>query len=201
MQVSAQPQPPSRFADLPDALEALILRSLEKSPDQRYQQAAEMAAALRQVAPTHVQVVLQRREVPLPLPLGEQVTAAGLAYETTTEVARDLFNDSQAGQGLFETGPTAVAMRPGAEPQGEALGEEATQLPAARPQEDTALPTAETRIFVMPPMPRERRRSRARISLRTGLLIGAISGLILGTLAAYLTASEAPAPAGIPRLR
>ncbi len=47
-----EPPPPTRFkGDLPKPLEMIILKSLEKKPDKRYQSAEEMANALRQTAP------------------------------------------------------------------------------------------------------------------------------------------------------
>ncbi|MBI4702270.1 MAG: serine/threonine protein kinase [Deltaproteobacteria bacterium] len=53
-----QPEPPSRFAaqPIPPALDAAVLRSLEKSPDARFQSAAEMAAELRRIAASCAQV-------------------------------------------------------------------------------------------------------------------------------------------------
>ncbi|WP_437759937.1 protein kinase domain-containing protein [Sorangium sp. So ce1389] len=44
-------QPPSVFGDVPPALDAVVLRGLEKDPDRRYATALEMAAALEEALP------------------------------------------------------------------------------------------------------------------------------------------------------
>ncbi|WP_438010969.1 serine/threonine-protein kinase [Sorangium sp. So ce321] len=44
-------QPPSAFGDVPPALDAVVLRGLEKDPDRRYATALEMAAALEEALP------------------------------------------------------------------------------------------------------------------------------------------------------
>jgi serine/threonine protein kinase len=45
------PPPPSSRADVPPALDAVILRALEPDPDDRYPEVAEFAAALRHALP------------------------------------------------------------------------------------------------------------------------------------------------------
>ena len=48
--VNLQPQPPSKLApDLPPELQAVILKALDRSPDERYATAQDMAQALRQI--------------------------------------------------------------------------------------------------------------------------------------------------------
>ncbi|XXY49230.1 serine/threonine-protein kinase [Sorangium sp. So ce269] len=44
-------QPPSAFGEVPPALDAVVLRGLEKDPDRRYATALEMAAALEEALP------------------------------------------------------------------------------------------------------------------------------------------------------
>ncbi|MGK3963584.1 protein kinase [Sorangium sp. So ce118] len=44
-------QPPSAFGDVPPAVDAVVLRGLEKDPDRRYATALEMAAALEEALP------------------------------------------------------------------------------------------------------------------------------------------------------
>jgi serine/threonine protein kinase len=49
--VEKEVPPPSRVrADVPPLLDAVVLRALQKSPDNRYQTAAEMAEALATIA-------------------------------------------------------------------------------------------------------------------------------------------------------
>ncbi len=49
--VKTVPEPPSRVTDrpLPEALDAIVMKLLEKNPDERFQTAAELLAALREV--------------------------------------------------------------------------------------------------------------------------------------------------------
>ncbi len=47
------PPPPSSRADVPPALDAVILRALEPDPDKRYPEVAEFASALRHALPVH----------------------------------------------------------------------------------------------------------------------------------------------------
>ena len=46
---SRDPAPPSRFAKVPDGLDAIVLRALAKAPQDRFQSAGEMATALREL--------------------------------------------------------------------------------------------------------------------------------------------------------
>ena len=49
--VSATPRPPSEFARVPAALEAIILRCLAKRPDERFASAAALVDAIRELPP------------------------------------------------------------------------------------------------------------------------------------------------------
>jgi serine/threonine protein kinase len=68
-----KPAPPSRFADLPEGFDALVLKALEKDPAARYATAAEMVVALERYllpppAPPRRRAQVKTEALPLPAP-------------------------------------------------------------------------------------------------------------------------------------
>lgn len=82
VKLSQDPPPPSRYADMPPALEALILRALRRAPEDRFGSAREMAAALQAIGGPDASIELRRRsagavQVQAPRPQAAPVPRAG----------------------------------------------------------------------------------------------------------------------------
>jgi serine/threonine-protein kinase len=60
LQLMEPPPPPSQFAQMPPELEEVILRAVQKRPEERYASALEMAAALAEVAPPTARLDFRR---------------------------------------------------------------------------------------------------------------------------------------------
>lgn len=74
---SAPPPPSSHNAGLPAGFDRIVARALEKDPEKRYQDAAQMAADLRQVGNTPDAMTQAQTVAPLPSTAGLPATTGG----------------------------------------------------------------------------------------------------------------------------
>jgi serine/threonine protein kinase len=171
LHVYTQPQPPhERVAELPPALEEIILRCLAKSPEQRFATAAELARALEPFLPPPPEPeVAEPPEAPAP---AERLAAA------EAELAAD--PGAEVGDASGEQLPPAAEV-PTEEDQG-AEGEPPLEEGQGAEGEPRAEAVAEPAVL---PGPRRRRPATPRAPLE---LVGrTVGGYELKT---YLGASE-----------
>jgi serine/threonine-protein kinase len=117
------PLPPSTLnVQLPEAIDAVVRKALAKRPEERYQTAAEFAAALR--------AAVESRPVPVPMP----VASSPLSDPNATEVHAPMAAAPRAG----DTGATLVNAPPPSVstpiPPAPAYGTSSTAPPPARSQ-------------------------------------------------------------------
>lgn len=94
------PLPRSLRPDLPIALEKVILKALEKEPDQRYPAPGELAQALESVLPAVTEVSYKPSGVTETVSLSTQVDLTPRKEETVAEVVPDYIEVSVPGQAV-----------------------------------------------------------------------------------------------------
>jgi serine/threonine-protein kinase len=99
--LSEAPEPPGRRAAIPPALDALILKALEKPPERRFQSAQEMLAALQAVEPAPPRPDGPRPEPPPAAPPVSGVEQTALDAAAAGPAARRPWRAALVGAGLM----------------------------------------------------------------------------------------------------
>ncbi|MCS6913431.1 MAG: serine/threonine-protein kinase [Myxococcales bacterium] len=102
IKLSQDPAPPSQLALLPQALEEVILRALQRRPEQRFQSAREMALALQAVADPTAPIALERRAAPSALPTLVMESLRSSSAEEATQVEASRWPALADDSGLTE---------------------------------------------------------------------------------------------------
>jgi serine/threonine-protein kinase len=174
VKLSQDPPPPSRHAEMPPALEALILRALQRAPEDRFGSAREMAAALQAIGGPDAPIELRRRS----------------AGASQGQAPRRLA--AQAGSAGRAPGPR----------QGEDFSAEETKVSPPRPGAPAAAGLSGEETKVSPPRPqpaaaRVQRRQHRAVLLAAGCAV--ILGLLCGIVVRVgLLGRQAPLPPPAP---
>jgi serine/threonine-protein kinase len=140
----SDPIPPKKHRpDLPDALEAVILKCLRREREERYKDVLELAEALRPFAPAravhHLDAVRQAVATADPKRLAERAA----------RVAADASGDSEAPPAMLDTAPADDKKE-----EEEAPAPPSAKEPAAADVTATTMSTTKAAVAAEPPRPR-----------------------------------------------